>query len=223
MGMANIRTDFCPNGHDKRIYGTRNRMCKECRRIKRRAQWTNATPEQKAHIYEQARARYYSGASQFNITVPVCPAGHVKADVGVMKNGGCRACAHEAEHIERAHRTPEERAKKAVQVKAAIARRQSRTGITYLRRTHLKNLYGIDEDTYQRMREEQGDLCAICHRPETRTRSGRLQELQVDHDHASGQTRRLLCNMCNVGLGYFRDDPGLLVTAAEYVRSFRHS
>lgn len=53
--------------------------------------------------------------------------------------------------------------------------------------------------------------CDIC----GRDNGGR--RMALDHCHASGKLRGLLCDGCNIGLGNFRDDPHLLRLARKYV------
>jgi hypothetical protein len=48
---------------------------------------------------------------------------------------------------------------------------------------------------------------------------GRGDCFKVDHDHVTGAVRALLCHGCNIGIGLFRDDPGLLEDAASYLRA----
>jgi hypothetical protein len=69
---------------------------------------------------------------------------------------------------------------------------------------------------YADMFDAQHGECAICGRS-TPGGPNRHDRLYVDHDHATGRVRGLLCMRCNVGLGYFRDDPELLATAIAYL------
>lgn len=74
--------------------------------------------------------------------------------------------------------------------------------------TKLRFRYGINHDQYQALYEAQGGLCAVCReRP----------AVDVDHDHANGIVRGLVCRSCNVGMGQFKDDPVLLRKALAYL------
>jgi hypothetical protein len=81
--------------------------------------------------------------------------------------------------------------------------------------------YKLSGDDYQQMLAAQGSCCAICRGTSTVLRSGRRRQLAVDHDHLSGGVRGLLCNDCNAGLGYFRNDPAFLIAAAAYLKRSR--
>lgn len=76
----------------------------------------------------------------------------------------------------------------------------------------LQRNYGISSITYAKMLEEQNGLCAICQGECVR------QTLSVDHNHDTGKVRGLLCDRCNRGLGYFKDDPQLIEAAINYLK-----
>lgn len=78
--------------------------------------------------------------------------------------------------------------------------------------------YGITAADYQKMIVEQGGVCAICLCPPT-GRDKRHLRLHVDHCHTTGRVRGLLCYRCNLGAGFFGDDPDRLERAAGYLRT----
>lgn len=92
-----------------------------------------------------------------------------------------------------------------------------------VRDSHLAK-YGLNSESYDKMREEQEQRCAICFRHESEVpRSNYLGKvehaLHVDHCHATGKVRGLLCFNCNALLGKARDVVEVLERAAEYLRN----
>lgn len=73
--------------------------------------------------------------------------------------------------------------------------------------------YKLSQDKLDAMLERQSGRCAIC--KESETDLGR--PLFVDHDHATGKVRGLLCIRCNSGLGCFLDSQKLLSAAKSYL------
>lgn len=84
------------------------------------------------------------------------------------------------------------------------------------RRVNLRR-FGLTVGDYERILADQGGVCAICRRPETHQRE-RIYTLSVDHCHATGRVRGLLCNLCNRAIGLLRDSAELCAAAAEYLR-----
>lgn len=93
----------------------------------------------------------------------------------------------------------------------------------YMREHKLCRKFGITVARWNEMLAEQGGACAICGTTETRPnwRSGQPDAMHVDHDHATGAIRALLCNSCNRGLGIFGDSASRLRAAAAYLE--RHA
>lgn len=84
------------------------------------------------------------------------------------------------------------------------------------RKSHLKKHYGITAEQFDAMLAAQGGQCAICSEPPTDARGFRPH---VDHCHASGKIRGILCGRCNKALGQFKDDASLLRRAIAYLES----
>ncbi|QWT30116.1 HNH endonuclease [Streptomyces phage TunaTartare] len=81
--------------------------------------------------------------------------------------------------------------------------------------------FGITRERYSELLKLQNGKCAIC--------GGESidRNFSIDHDHncCSGRKscgnciRGLLCNGCNMGIGYMRDDIERLTNAIEYLRA----
>lgn len=77
------------------------------------------------------------------------------------------------------------------------------------RRKCLKRKYGITVDEYNRLFTEQGGVCCICGSAEAGNPYG---VLCVEHDHATGKVRGLVCQPCNFAIGWYeqlKDHPHL--------------
>jgi hypothetical protein len=125
-----------------------------------------------------------------------------------------RLCVEKREWYYRCAEDPEFR-KKCVERTKAFARKYPERHASVLRNSALKRNFGINSKEYQCLLEAQGGGCAIC--GDTVVGGGSRKNLCVDHDHASGRVRGLLCNNCNLGIAFFRDMPAALRKAAVYV------
>lgn len=86
------------------------------------------------------------------------------------------------------------------------------------RRCILKKKYGITPEQHTLMLIQQNDCCAICNRHKSEFK----KSLCVDHDHATGKVRALLCRNCNLLLGYARDNVTTLQDSISYLLKHRN-
>ena len=73
--------------------------------------------------------------------------------------------------------------------------------------------HGLSLQDYRAMFERQGKVCGICKTPG--------KPLCVDHCHATGKVRGLLCRDCNLGLGNYKDNPVFTRAATAYLEASR--
>jgi hypothetical protein len=64
------------------------------------------------------------------------------------------------------------------------------------------------------MYEQQEECCAIC------KKHIELDNSAIDHNHATGEFRGVLCKQCNRALGMFGDSISTLRNAVEYLEDF---
>lgn len=88
---------------------------------------------------------------------------------------------------------------------------------------YIKNVHGLTKEQFLFLLEEQNYQCPICKRGlslETK--------INIDHDHRCCASRPycgkcvrgLLCDLCNRGLGQFKDSIELLENALEYMKFY---
>jgi hypothetical protein len=81
------------------------------------------------------------------------------------------------------------------------------------RSRHIRRKYGISLEEYVAFFEVAGGRCEGCERqPKKR------KDLHLDHDHATGKIRGVLCRDCNHALGNVRDRGWVLENLAKYLK-----
>lgn len=81
----------------------------------------------------------------------------------------------------------------------------------YDRYGRLKRDYGVSVVWYLAQFQLQDGRCAICRQTQPGT------ALSVDHNHATGAVRELLCGACNLLIGNARESADTLRAACKYL------
>jgi hypothetical protein len=96
----------------------------------------------------------------------------------------------------------------------ARSREWNRNNPEKVREMVLKKNHGLTVEAYNQLFEEQGFCCAVCKTAHPITK----RPWHVDHCHATGKIRGILCHFCNCMLGYAKDNAATLANAIEYLR-----
>jgi hypothetical protein len=80
------------------------------------------------------------------------------------------------------------------------------------RKWKLKTKYGMTVEEYDEMLVEQDFRCKICKSKE---------KLYIDHNHETDKVRGLLCNGCNLVLGWSKENIIVLLNTVEYLEDER--
>lgn len=73
-----------------------------------------------------------------------------------------------------------------------------------------QNYRGFTSQDYDVLFLKQGGAYAVCRKQQKR-------HLHVDHDHATGAVRGLLCSDCNTALGHLHDSPEIIRRLLQYI------
>jgi len=83
----------------------------------------------------------------------------------------------------------------------------------YSKRYRLNRQYNLSLEKYDEMYKNQNGKCYICDR-------GIIgKQVKVDHNHLTGQVRKLLCHNCNTSLGLLNEDVEIFKKCIEYLKN----
>lgn len=125
----------------------------------------------------------------------------------LFKNGNCFTCyqnnwvANNKDKVAKNTRAMKERSRPRV------------NGLRLIRKYEIK--FGLSREDAEKLFLSRGNFCAIC----CGDNDGKA--LHLDHCHKTNVVRDFLCQKCNNALGLFKDDPGLLRVAADYLEQHR--
>lgn len=74
---------------------------------------------------------------------------------------------------------------------------------------HMRWRYGLTSEDVAKKKEEQNNSCFIC--------KNESDKLYVDHNHVTGEIRKMLCPRCNTFVGYVETSPEVLIEVLKYI------
>ncbi len=89
----------------------------------------------------------------------------------------------------------------------------------WVRKSKLKLKFGISPEAAEKLIDATiNGVCEICAKHEYHNNK---QALSIDHDHATGKIRGVLCHRCNLFVGFCNEDIALLEAAIVYLKKYK--
>lgn len=124
----------------------------------------------------------------------------------------CLNCQSEFEKVQNHQKYCSKKCKNSFQAKNRVFSEEEITANKLrARQAYVKKYYNMSWDEYLDFIAK--DFCEICGK--SSEENGRL--LSVDHCHETNKVRGLLCDDCNKGLGFFKDDVEVMANAIHYL------
>lgn len=86
-------------------------------------------------------------------------------------------------------------------------------GVRWKTLSYFKQTYNITIEEYLQLIIDCDNKCIVCNtsfKDNTKNR-------HVDHDHATGKVRGILCGNCNIALGLLKDNPNTISNLLDYI------
>ena len=136
-----------------------------------------------------------------------CNRGHLRTTENTWPGGRCKECS------------------KVRRAEGRDTWRYTEAGRLSQKFVGMKCRYGLTQEQYVKMLEEQHNRCACC--AVVLDSSCKNLIPHIDHEHEEGEkkfskkrVRGLLCGMCNRGMGQFRDNFLIMEKAVQYLKKF---
>jgi len=74
----------------------------------------------------------------------------------------------------------------------------------------LRRDYGITLEDYNKILTQQNNACKLCN-------SSPIKNPSVDHSHTTGKVRGIVCQGCNIVIGFFESRPQAVLKIGQYL------